>query len=269
MTCSHRILVTLPALLAVVVTAACGDGSTPASTVPPTAPVAADPTGDWRYVDGPVAPLPGADVTVTFGVDDAGAQQIGGRAACNSYGGPVDWGSDGSITVGGVAATEMACEPAVMELEQAFFAALAGFESFAVIGDRLSLTGPDGTWTFEPLAPPPTAELVGTTWILSGLVDGPTASAVAGMEMATLTLGADGSVSGSTPCRVLSGTWTEAGGEILFPDFGAEGECTDPALADLDARIVTVLGDGFRVEFDGVTLTVLDADGTGLTYTPG
>ena len=226
-------------------------------------------TGDWRYVDGPVTPIDGADVTVSFGVGDDGATQIGGRAACNSYGGPVEWGGDGSITVGGIAATEMACEPAVMDLEQRFFAALAGFESFVVDGDRLSLTGPDGTWTFEPLAPPPTAELVGTTWVLSGLLDGSTASAVAGMEAATLVLGADGTVSGSTPCRTLSGTWTEDGGEIRFPDFAADGECADPVLADLDARIVTVLGDGFRVEFDGRTLTVLDADGTGLTYTPG
>lgn len=261
-----RTALVVPLLLAA--SAACGDDADPASpTVDPTVEpgVTSDPTGSWRMVDGAAAPISGWDVTMTI----EGAQ-IGGTAACNSYGGTVAWDGDGSFAVGELAQTEMACEPAeVMELERTFLASLATTVEFEVDDEQLTLRGPDGsTWTFELLPPIPTAELVDTRWILDGYVADDAVSNEQGMDAATLTLHADGTVTGSTNCRDLSGSWIQSGGEILLAQLAAEGSCTN-AAADLDGRILEVLGDGFTVEIDGQRLTITSRGGVGLTFTTG
>lgn len=239
--------------------------ATPPSTAPTTAPDAPmDPSGAWILVAGPVAPIAGRDVTVTI---DAG--EIGGRAACNSYGGEVAWDADGTLDVAALARTEMACEPvAVMELEQALLAALTTADRFAVDGDTLTLTSDGDAWTFTRQPPVPTAELTGTTWQLDGYLTGDAVSNEPGMDAATLTLHADGTLSGSTNCRRLTGTWVEAGGEIQLSELSAHGEC-DAAAADLDDRIVEVLGDGFTATVDGRRLTLTSRGGVGLTFVAG
>jgi heat shock protein HslJ len=256
----------LVAPLLLLTLAACGDDTDQIDPVddsieePSTAP---DPTGSWRMVDGPVAPIDGWDVTVTID-----GEEIGGTAACNGYGGTVAWDGDGSFSVGELAQTEMACEPsAVMDLEQAFLTSLATVTEFTVEDDRLILRGSSDAWIFEALPPVPTADLVGTAWQLDGYVAGETVSNEPGMETATLTLRADGTVTGSTNCRSVSGTWIESGAEILLTELSADGDCPDPAASDLDGRILEVLGDGFTVEIDGRRLTITSQAGVGLTYT--
>lgn len=254
------------ALALVVGLAACGDdGST---SEPDDEPVeepdapAADPTGDWVMVDGPIEPIDGWDVTVTVDGD-----QIGGRAACNSYGGTVSWTDDGAISVGQLAQTEMACEPAaVMELESGFLASLMDADRFTVDGDRMTLLAGDDTWVFDRLAPVPTADLVGTTWQLDGYVDGDAVSNEPGMDAATLVLHPDGTMTGTTNCRTLTGTWVEAGAQVLLTELAAGGECGDAAASDLDNRIVGVLGDGFTASVEGNRLTLTSQGGVGLTY---
>jgi heat shock protein HslJ len=260
--------------LLVVALAACGDDADTDPTDPtdPVGPVddpaeepstAPDPTGSWRMADGPVPPIDGWDVTVTID-----GEQIGGTAACNTYGGTVAWDEDGSFSVGELAQTEMACEPAaVMDLERVFLTSLAGATEFAVAGDRLTLVGDGDTWTFELLPPAPTADLVDTTWQLDGYVTGDAVSNELGMDGATLVLGSDGTVTGSTNCRSLSGTWVESGTEILLTELSAEGACPDAPASDLDGRILEVLGDGFIAEIDGRRLTLTSQGGVGLTYT--
>ena len=255
--------------------AACGDDQdsevpTGSSSQPSTAPTDVpddepmDPTGAWVLVAGPTAPIDGWDVTVTI---EAG--EVGGRAACNSYGGDVTWDADGTLAVGALARTEMACEPAaVMELEQAFLAALTAADRFAVDGDALTITSGATVWTFERQPPVPIADLIGTTWRLDGYIAGDAVSNEPGMDAATLVLHADGTLSGTTNCRTLTAAWVESGAEILLTDLSAVGQC-DPIAADLDGRIVEVLGDGFTATVDGRRLTLAAQGGVGLTYTAG
>jgi heat shock protein HslJ len=180
------------------------------------------------------------------------------------------WDEQGSFAAGELAQTEMACEPAeVMDLEHAFLAFLATVDEFAVDDDRLTLQGAGDTWIFEALPPIPTADLVGATWQLDGYVANDAVSNEAGMDAATLTLHPDGTLSGSTNCRELTGTWIESGAEILLTELSAEGECPDEAASDLDGRILEVLGDGFAVDVDGQRLTITSQGGVGLTFTAG
>lgn len=254
----RRVPVVLAVLLLLAATA-CGRGE-PAGG--PTADVDLG-GGTWVLTAGTVA---GEPVTVpegyriTLTVD---GEQLGGRSACNSYGAPVE--VDGNrVVIGGLSATDMACEPAVMDAEQRFLTALGRVATASRAGDVLELAGPDLTLTFALQPPVPAEDLVGTTWVLDTLITGEVASSVVG-QAATLLLRADGSLRGGTGCRELTGRYVTRGDEVQVTDLAAEGDCS-PALRDQDGHVVTVLGDGFRAAVDGRRLTLTSDGGLGLSY---
>lgn len=219
----------------------------------------------WTLVigEGPggvVDPPDGWPVTISFERDT-----FGGTASCNGYGGSFTLGDGGSITFAEVGSTAMGCEPAPMETESAFLTALGGVAFYEVLGNNLLLFGDSTELTFERQAPVPTAELVGQLWLLDTLIQGETASTVSG-DPATLLLRQDGTLEGGTGCRTLSGTWVEAGGQIVFTNFAAEGNSCTPDLTDQDGLVVTVLGDGFVPTIEGNRLTVMSAGNEGLSY---
>lgn len=239
-------------------TTALSNTSEPTSASEPTS--TGDPSGAWVLVDGPSDPIPGWDVTIEIDGD-----RIGGTAACNLYGGVVEIG-DGTIAVGEISVNEMGCRDDVQQLEQAFLSALFAARTYTASGDQLDITTPQDVWTFDRLAPLPTAELADTTWVLDGYIDGDSVSNEPGMDDAFIELASDGTMVGATNCRTLSGAWTETGSEIVFTEFAAEGDCPDEASWNLDSRIVTVLGDGFSAEIDGGRLTVTSQGNEGLTF---
>jgi heat shock protein HslJ len=222
-----------------------------------------DITGAWELtsgtVDGDAIPRePGYPITLTLEPD-----RMGGTAACNGYGGSYQAG-DGTITFGDISITEMGCDGGVMDSEAAYMAALLLVDGYQLGDDGLALTGPGVELSYKLLPPVPTSELVGTVWILDGLIDGDSVSSTMGDE-ATLELFTDGSLIGSTGCRTLTGTYVVTGASVEFTDFAAEGDC--PAeLADQDGQVVTVLGDGFRVEIDGNQMIVSSVGEEGLVY---
>lgn len=262
----HRVL---PVTVAIAVgLAACGsdsgvgigDSVEPLSSA--SAPVSnvGDPSGAWVLVSGPSDPIAGWDVTVEIDND-----RIGGTAACNGYGGTVETG-EGTIGVSELSWTEMGCQGDVQELEQVFLRALGEASAYSVAGGQLQITTPAGVWRFDRVAPIPTVELVGRTWVLDGYIDGDSVSNEAGMDVAFIDLEEGGTLVGATNCRTLSGTWIETGSQIVFTNFSADGECSGDAASDLDSRIITVLGDGFRAEIDGNRLTVTSQGEEGLSF---
>jgi len=273
----------LPILAAgALVIAGCGSDDPPANDA------AADPGTDADVTlptpAAPVDTVDGAWVLTSGTVDDTDLAllddwqvtlvvewgEVGGTAACNGYGGFVDVG-DGTFTVTQLGWTEMGCEPAVMDLEQAYLAALSDTTSFEFVDGVLTLTGPDAELVFAAQAPVADSEIVGTAWVLDTVIDGDAASNSAMMGLATLTLHDDGTLSGSTSCRVLQGEWITSGTEIVFTSFSAvddpnAGVCA-PESQTLDGFIVGVLEGGFTVEVEGPRMTLMAAGGEGLSYT--
>ena len=140
----HRLLL-IAALAASLVAAACGSAATPSAGGP------VDLTGTWQLasgtVDGAAFPVvPGSQVTLTVQ-----GTTIGGRAACNQYGGELTV-VDGAPRFSMTHMTEMACEEPVMAAEAAFGAALPRITGAARDGDRLTLTGQGVELVFEPAA---------------------------------------------------------------------------------------------------------------------
>lgn len=243
-------LVTL-IVLALALTA-CGDGSEDLDTSS-----WPRPDGDWELVEG----VPTVDgYPITLSID---GPAVSGRAACNSYGG-VAVVNGSAVSFGEIGQTAMGCEPAVMEAEAAFLSALQAAENFRLSGDRLVLTGAPADLVFAPVQPVPTSEFIGTSWVLETLIEGDTASSVAG-DPATLLLAADGTLTASTGCRTLTGRWLANGGAIIVPELSADGECPDD-LWEQDSLVVTVVGDEFRAAVEGDRLTLTSMGGDGLVY---
>ena len=210
-------------------------------------------------VDGEVLTVPsGHRVSLTFTGTDAS-----GTAACNAYGARVKQDGD-RLTFGELGATAVGCAPAVMAAEDRYLAGLARVTAAARDNGLLTLTGPDTSLVFEREPVVDQDAIVGRTWTLETLTDGAASRAAQGRR-ATLLLRTDGTLTGGTGCRALSGTYTVHGDEILFPDFAADGSCPT-GLRDQDDHVIDVLGDGFRATVDGQRLTVTSDRGRGLSY---
>ena len=111
---------------------ACGGGSSSGS----------DPQSlvDTAYAVTTIA-VDGADREVFGPVEIAfTADSISVATPCNGMSGPVTY-SETTLTVGALAATKMACEPALMEQDQVIADALAANPAWQLSGETLTLTG--------------------------------------------------------------------------------------------------------------------------------
>jgi heat shock protein HslJ len=249
----------------VVAVIATGCASAPAPSDP--APSAGMVVGDWLLSGGTIAGAAAPvldDHRITLTITGS---RISGTAACNSYGGELVSGSDG-LHLENLAQTEMACEEPAMAAEAAFMSALARVRQIRRDGEELVARGEGVELRFTALAPPPTAELVGTAWILDTILVGDVASSPMG-EPATLEFRADGTFTGSTGCRSFSGQWVEQGDQIIAPSWEMDAsECAADIRAQ-DDHVVSVIGDGFIPTIDGQLLTLVEPGGVGLVYRAG
>lgn len=79
-------------------------------------------------------------VTATFGDDGT----LSGSGGCNTYSGTYTTSGTDQITIGAIAATEMACEGPAMEIEQQYFAALGNVATYQLEGNTLTLRDATG-----------------------------------------------------------------------------------------------------------------------------
>ena len=259
----HYRLRIVPLLVALaVVLAACGTDE-PESSDEPDTPVTLD--GAWvlaeATIDGSALAL-NDEYRVTMTLD---GEMINGRAACNGYSGAAVIEGN-SFSVGPLAQTMMACEPAVMDIEFRFMQGLARVTDASRSSERLSLTGVGIEFTFELLAPVPTADLVGPTWVLDTIVQGEAAtSTAASADPATLTLSPDGTFVGNTGCREISGEYVVSGDTVQFTSWAAQGDCSSE-LTWQDGQVITVLEGSFTVGIEGDRLTLTSSGGEALQY---
>ena len=227
-------------------------------------PVESQLDGEWRLTggvhDGDPLPMP-ADAPITLIVADGEAS---GRAACNSYAGTLSVDGD-RLSIGAMSLTEMGCDPAVMEAESRYIAALSEADGWERTGDVLTLSGETVELTYAFVPPMADAALVDTLWTLDGLVDGDAVSStVAGAEPATLELRDDGTLSGTTGCRTFDGRYEVDATTVVVSDLVNDDRAC-PDIVNQDEHVLAVIADGWAYKVTGNRLT-LSAGDRGLVY---
>jgi heat shock protein HslJ len=187
--------------------------------------------------------------------------EVGGQA-CNHYGGRYQLSADGTFRLGAMSMTEMACAEPMMTVEAAYHAALNDVRAVAREGEVLTLSGEVTELVFDLLPPVPDAALQGTRWVLESLISGDAVSSAQGD--AWLVLEADGTMTGSTGCRDLSGRYVVRGDQVAWTDLRADGEC-GARLEQQDRAVLGVLEQPI-VAVDGDRLTLMLPNGEGLGF---
>ncbi|MEU2672903.1 META domain-containing protein [Streptomyces sp. NPDC007164] len=191
---------------------------------------------------------------------------VTGNFGCNRF--SAEAGTDGdTITVRRATTTQMGCEKVVQQFETTLSRAFSGELTAAVTGRTLTLTTRTGdtiTLTSEPPAP-----LTGTTWTVTSLVSGSTASSLpAGMEKrARLTFGRDGSVRGTLGCNTFRGNVTVTGSTATFRRTSTTRMMCPAPRMELERVLLAVLDGRTTYRIDHRTLSLTAANGEGLAAT--
>lgn len=216
----------------------------------------------WQLDASSIASLvndPPQDAVVTIEFAD---REVGGRAACNSYGGAYQASNDGSIAFEAFSVTEMACDEPLMALESAYLTALGRVTGFNVEGD-LTLAGGDVTLRFNAVPAPEPLPLVGTAWTLTTIASGDAVSSVlAGTDVTAGFDDGDSTISGTAGCNRYSGIYTEGGGGTL--SFSTLATTRMMCAEDVMAQESVFLAAMERVAgyaIEGTQLSLVDASG--------
>ncbi|MDH3296220.1 MAG: META domain-containing protein [Acidimicrobiia bacterium] len=189
--------------------------------------------GTWELTElvvaGTPVTLPPAPLRITIADGE-----IGGDAGCNSFSGTIDRVDDGSLAIGPLTQTEMACEH--LDFEVAYTSALLEATTWEATPDNIAFVADRARITYRPVAvgPSEAAPLAGTVWVLDtvyGPGEGPQ-RAVSTIDMSApgveLVFGADTATVVSEPCTdaVYQVTYVEdEGGGSLQVEGGGAVQC--------------------------------------------
>jgi heat shock protein HslJ len=128
--------------------------------------------GDWILqgltVDGAPVALPDGALEITIELG-----QLSGDLGCNSFFSEIDAADDGTLTIGPIGQTEMAClEDGRMEFESTYGQALAATSAWSVDPEGLILSGDTVEIRYSQAPAPVNQPLEGTVWQFDTLYSG-------------------------------------------------------------------------------------------------
>ncbi len=187
--------------------------------------------------------------------------QVGAQAGCNSMGGT--FGVDGDrLVVSQMFTTEMACDPPLMAQDTW----LAGFLDGATVdlaGDTLTLTQGDVRLTLDDREiADPDRPLLGTRWVVDGLISGDSVSSVPLGVTAALTF-SDGRVDVEAGCNRGGGSVKVTDTTLAFGPIERTTKACGPDAMAVEEAVMAVLSGqaGYTIEAGSLTL---DAGDVGL-----
>lgn len=253
---------TAVALLLVAVLSACGTegGPTPAGPAP------ADLSGTYvvtSVTDGGAdrPAVEGSEIRLSFK-----AGTLGIHAGCNHLSGSYSVTGD-RLEVGAMGGTEMGCPQPLMD-QDAWLAGL--FAAPVTVGeDPLTLTSGDVVLTLKPREEvSPDRPLLGTRWVLDGVIDGQSVGSIpAGPEVVlALEEGKPASVTGLCNGFGAEVSVSEADRTIAWePGMRTLMACADPARQKLDEQVSSLLTGDTAYVIEERQLTIR-RDAIGLTF---
>jgi heat shock protein HslJ len=194
-----------------------------------------------------------ATMTLTDGI-------ASGESGCNTFRSP--YTVQGlSIVFGLVATTTMACEQDAMALESNYLAALNGVARFGALDSGMAFFSAAGA-PILAYVPAPTGSIAGD-WILTRYQDA-RGAIVEPLPDATLTLtmGEDGTLSGSDGCNTYTGTYTTDGPRLTLSGLsGSRAACPSDELTAQEEAYLAALQASTLWTATPETLTFRGQDG--------
>ena len=193
--------------------------------------------------------------TITLGFE---ADTVGAQGGCNTQSGGYTI-TDGTLDVGVMAATMMACDDALMAQDTWLNGFLTSSPEIALDGDTLTLTGSDATISLEAKAATP---LEGTTWALTGTVATEAVSSLPADAEASLTI-TDGQAAIQTGCNSGSASVEITDTTMTFGPVALTKMACPEDLTALEASVIAVLDGEVTYEITGDTLSIRKAGADG------
>ena len=191
-----------------------------------------------------------------------GGGQVGASAGCNSMGGPYTIVGD-RLVAHQLATTEMACDPALMDQDR-WLASLLDGATIALAGDVLTLAKDGvGLTLLDREVADPDRPLIGTRWVVDGLVSGDAVSSVPAGVVEALTFAA-GRVDVEAGCNRGGGAVIVTDSTITFGPIALTKMACPGTAMDVERAVTAVLTGEVRYAIEAGTLT-LDAAAAGLT----
>ncbi|MES2210016.1 MAG: META domain-containing protein [Chloroflexota bacterium] len=240
-------------LVSALLVAACGGGS---SSPSPTAQILEGRTFLSTRVDGP-ALVAGTVIRITF---KDGSVTV--NAGCNTFGGQYRIDGD-RLIVGQIVTTEIGCQPDLAAQDQ-WVGGLLGGATITLDGNDLTLAASGIRVAFlDRVVADPDRPLLGTRWVVDGVVQGGAVSSIPADVVAALTF-SDRAVDVEAGCNQGGGSAKVTDATIEFGPIGlTKKACQPPAMA-VELAVTQVLSGtiGYQIEAGTLTLT---AGGVGLT----
>ncbi len=202
--------------------------------------------------------VPGTVIRLSF--TDGSLSANGG---CNTMGGAYSIAGD-RLTTTQMFMTEMGCEEPRMQQDE-WLARLLSDVTFSLQADTLALT--DGTVRLtlvdEEVATPD-QPLVGTHWVLDGIVSGGAVSSVPAGARASIRIAPD-RVDVDGGCNTGGGTVKATADTLAFGPIALTKKACEPGAMSVESAVIAVLSGAVGYTIDADVLT-LDAGDAGLIF---
>lgn len=188
-------------------------------------------------------------------------------AGCNTMSGEVSLDGGRLVVSGGLATTEMGCDPPRHAQDEWLAGFLGGRPIYRLDAGRLTLTaGGTEIVLVDRRTADPDRPLEGTEWRLDGIVDGEVVSTVPGQVVATLRVTGgrlDVAVEG---CNSGSGDVVVGAGELRIGTRMTTLIGCPPDPAAVEDALAAVLRGTVAYRVEAATLTLTSRDGKGLVF---
>jgi len=194
----------------------------------------------------------GLKVSLEFSIEN----QVSGFAGCNNFTGTYEASSDGSLSIGPLATTRMACSQA-MDIENAYLSALQNLQSFGFSPEgRLEILYLDSTGIEQKLVYiNGKTTLTDNVWVLLSYGDPKSPESVPANNIITAIFTADGYLTGFGGCNEYSTEYTLQDDQLTFgPVASTRMAC--PAGMDAEQTYLDALSTAQTYEIVGRTLNI-------------
>lgn len=192
--------------------------------------------------------------------------QVSAFAGCNHGSGEADL-TGGTLRTTRLAVTMRACPPPLNDADAWMARFMEAEPAWSLTADTLTLSTDAATVTLRDKAVvDPDRPLVGTTWRVDTLISDQAAMTSVALEQArpTVTIHADGTVTGWTGCNTFYGRAEVAEPTVTFSPLNIGGPACAGETGDIERSMLRVLDGPVEAGIDADRLTLTGAEGHGL-----